>query len=191
MVVGCLPFEGDTTFTIIEDHIYKAPPLPTSIKPDLSVEVEQVLLKALAKKRSDRHDNIASLVKAFKKAWNPKQEPSGISSTTMESVQIATLLAENGKSFPLAEELTVLGRNSATKGIENDIDLSELDIKKIISRRHAKIQRENNEFILYDLESRNGTFINGKRMSAAQPHTLVSGDVIEFGSGGTKLTFHR
>lgn len=191
MVVGRLPFDGDTTFTVIEDHIYKPPPLPTSIKPDLSVEVEQVLLKALAKKRSDRQDNIASLIKAFKKAWGLKHEQSRISSTTMESVQIATLLAENGKSFPLAEETVVLGRNSATKNIQNDIDLSELDIKKIISRRHAKIQRENDEFVLYDLESRNGTFINGKRLSSAQPHTLGSGDVIEFGSGGVKLTFTR
>ena len=191
MVVGRLPFDGDTTFTVIEDHIFKSPPLPTFINPDLSPEVEQVLLKALAKKRSDRQENVASLVKAFKSAWGINTKKSGVSSTTMESVQIATLSAENGTAFPLAEETVVLGRNSATNNIQNDIDLSELDIKKIISRRHAKIQRENGEFILYDLESRNGTFINGQRLSSTQPHTLVSGDVIEFGSGGVKLTFTK
>jgi serine/threonine protein kinase len=191
MVVGRLPFDGDTTFTVIEDHIYKPPPPPTLIKPDLSPEIEQVLLKALAKKRSDRQETVASLVKAFKSAWGINNKKSGISSTTMESVQIATLSAENGTAFPVAEEMIVLGRNSTTNNIQNDIDLSELDIKKIISRRHAKIQRENGEFILYDLDSRNGTFINGQRLSSTQFHILVSGDVIEFGSGGVKLTFTK
>ena len=194
MVVGCLPFDADTTFTVIEDHIYKTPPLPTSIKPDIPTDVEQVIMMALAKKRDDRQAKVADLVKAFKKAWlsnNPAESDEEISSTTMEAVEIATLLAENGKSFALASGMVILGRNSSAKNIQNDIDLSDLDVKKIISRRHAMIKRENNEFILHDLESRNGTFVNGQRLVSTQLHVLVSGDVIEFGSGGAKLTFTR
>lgn len=191
IVVGCLPFEADTAFSVIEDHIYKPPPLPTSIKPDLPEEVGQVLLKALAKQRSDRYEKVTDLVNAFKKAWLPNIAQSNISSTTMESSEFATLLAENGRAFPLAEREVVLGRNSATKNVKNDIDLSDLDTKKIISRHHAMVKRQDNEFILCDLDSRNGTFINGERLSSTQPHTLVSGDVIEFGSGGAKLTFIR
>lgn len=191
MVVGCLPFESDTTFSVIEDHLYKLPPPPTSIKPDLSPEIEQIITRALAKKRSDRFMQVSDLVSAFKKAWLTNAEQDDISSTTMESIGIATLLTENGISFPVSEETTVLGRNSSSKNILNDIDLSKLDEKKIISRRHAMIQRINNEFILHDLDSRNGTFINGTRLSSAKPHTLASGDVIEFGSGGVKLTFTR
>jgi len=194
MVVGCLPFDADTTFTVIEDHIYKTPPLPTSIKPDIPTDVEQVIMMALAKKRDERQAKVADLVKAFKKAWlsnNPAESDEEISSTTMEAVEIATLLAENGKSFALASGMVILGRNSSAKNIQNDIDLSDLDVKKIISRRHAMIKRENNEFILHDLESRNGTFVNGQRLVSTQLHVLVSGDVIEFGSGGAKLTFTR
>jgi len=192
MVVGCLPFDADTAFSVIEDHIFKPPPLPTSIKPDLPEEVERVILKALAKQRSDRYAKVSDLVNAFKKAWGTNiNEQDNISSTTMEAVGIATLLAENGKSFALAEGMVVLGRNSSTKNIQNDIDLSELDVKKIISRRHAMIKRANNDFTLHDLDSRNGTYINGQRLSSTQPHTLASGDVIEFGSGGVKLTFIR
>ncbi|HLO27519.1 MAG TPA: FHA domain-containing serine/threonine-protein kinase [Anaerolineales bacterium] len=189
MVTGCLPFDADTMFTVIEDHIHKPPPLPTSIKPDLPEEVERVILKALAKQRSDRYAKVADLVNAFKKAWLPNTEQRDTSSTTMESMGIASLLAETGKSFPVAEETVVLGRNSSARNIQNDIDLSDLDVKKIISRRHAMIQRENNEFVLHDLDSRNGTFVNGKRLSSNEPHMLVYGDVIEFGTGGVKLTF--
>jgi serine/threonine protein kinase len=191
MVVGCLPFDADTAFSVIEDHVYKTPPLPRSIRPDLPEEVEQVILKALAKQRSDRYLRVADLVNAFRKAWSPNTEQSDISSTTMESIGIASLLADNGKSFALASEKVVLGRDSITKNIKNDIDLTDLDEKKIVSRRHAMVQSQNNEFILQDLESRNGTFINGERLSPNQTHVLTSGDVIEFGSGGAKLTFIR
>jgi len=191
MIVGCLPFEADTVFSVIEDHIYKPPPLPTSIKPNLSPEIEQVLLKALAKRRDERYMQVADLVGSFKKVWPTDDEQSDISSTTMESMAIATLLTENGNSFPVSGETVILGRNSTRKNIQNDIDLSSLDEKKIISRRHAMIQRMNNEFILHDLESRNGTFINGKRLSSATPHTLKEGDVIELGSDGVKLKFTR
>jgi serine/threonine protein kinase len=191
MVTGCLPFDADTAFSIIEDHMYKEPPVPTSVKSDVPEEVGQVILKSLAKKRGERYAKVSDLVNAFKKAWSPNTTQEDISSTTMESLGIAALFAENGQSFAVAQETVVLGRNSAAKNILNDIDLSNLDVKKIISRRHAKIERENNEFVLHDLESRNGTFVNGNRLSPSEPHTLVSGDVIEFGSGGVKLTFVR
>jgi serine/threonine protein kinase len=195
MVVGCLPFDGETAFTVIEDHIYKDPPPPTSIKLDLPIELERAILKSLEKKRSDRYRTISEFVQAFKKSWPDqtahKQEPrdESASSTTTESMGIATLRAENGKTFAVRERTVVLGRNSATKNIQNDIDLSELDVKKFVSRRHAMIQRTNQDFILQDLESRNGTFINGQRLPAGQPFVLVSGDEIEFGPSGAKLTF--
>ena len=190
MVVGRLPYDAESVITVIEDHIKTPPPAPTLLKPGLSREIEQVLLKALAKKRSDRYNKVSGLVKAFEQAWRANAADQGtITATTMESNQVASLLAENGKSFPLAGELCVLGRNSATKNIFNDIDLSELDVKKVISRRHASIRRQDDGYILYDLESRNGTFLNGERIQPANPRTLTSGDVIEFGAGGVKLTF--
>jgi pSer/pThr/pTyr-binding forkhead associated (FHA) protein len=104
---------------------------------------------------------------------------------------IATLLAENGKAFPVGDGPVILGRNSSTLNLKNDIDLSNLDTKKIVSRRHAMIQRKDNDFILHDLDSRNGTFVNGERLSSAQPHTLASGDVIVLGTDGVRLTFNR
>jgi pSer/pThr/pTyr-binding forkhead associated (FHA) protein len=151
--------------------------------------VERVILQALAKHRSDRYEKVVDLVNDFKRAWLTKTDKNDISSTTLELPGLATLLSENGNAFPLAEKEIVLGRNSVTQNIKNDIDLSDLDTKKIVSRRHAVVKRQQDEFILCDLGSRNGTFINGERVSSTQSHTLVSGDVIEFGSGGVKLTF--
>lgn len=190
MVTGRVPFDANTAFAVIEDHMYTPPPPPASINPQLSREVEDVILKALAKKSSERYENVSDLVRAFKQAWAPQTGTRTLSSSTLESIPDAPVfVAENGASFPLASDKSVIGRNSSTKNIVNDIDLTKYDTKKIISRRHAMIQRKNNQFLLYDLNSRNGTFVNGKRISAQEPYVLKPGDVVEFGSGGVKLTF--
>src|ERR1041385_779913 len=55
------------------------------------------------------------------------------------------------------------------------------------SSRHAEITADNRGvFYLRDLESTNGTFLNGMRISQAQ---INIGDLIEFGLGGPKLRF--
>jgi len=69
MVVGQVPFSGDTPFAVIHDHIYSPLPLPSVANPGISSEVERVLLKALAKERADRYEDVSGLVEAFKLAW--------------------------------------------------------------------------------------------------------------------------
>lgn len=191
MVTGRVPFDADTAFSIIEDHIYTPPPPPSTIRPELSLEVEDVILKALAKKSTDRYENVSDMVKAFKQAWIASSDSKTASSSTLDSIpEIPSFFAENGRSFPLNSEKSVIGRNSSTKNIMNEIDLTNLDIKKIISRRHAMVQRKDDRFLLYDLNSRNGTFVNGERISSREPHALKPGDVVEFGSGGVRLIFN-
>jgi pSer/pThr/pTyr-binding forkhead associated (FHA) protein len=55
----------------------------------------------------------------------------------------------------------------------------------IISRQHADIVREGNQFKLID-HSANGTFVNGKQIQEA---LLKDGDVLEFAKGGPKASF--
>lgn len=56
-----------------------------------------------------------------------------------------------------------------------------------ISRKHAEIIREGNQFKLID-HSANGTFVNGKQVKEA---LLKGGDVLEFSKGGPKVSFLR
>lgn len=193
MVTGRVPFESDTAFSVIEDHLYTPPPPPSSIRPDLSFEVEDVILKALSKKSSDRHNTVAELVKAFKQAWGvPAADRGTAASSTLDAVPgVPIFLAENGKTFTLSAERVVIGRNSSSKNVLNDIDLTGFDLKKIASRRHAMVLRRNDAFLLYDTDSRNGTFVNGRRLSPREPHALQPGDVVEFGAGGVRFTFVR
>ncbi|HMJ59491.1 MAG TPA: trypsin-like peptidase domain-containing protein [Gemmatimonadales bacterium] len=57
-----------------------------------------------------------------------------------------------------------------------------------VSSRHAAVIRKTEGFFLQDLGSRNGTFVNGKRITADTP--LRDGDVIGFGATGPALEFH-
>ena len=75
MVVGRVPFNADTPFAIIHDHIYSPLPLPHKVNPDVPEQVERVLLKALAKERDDRFEDASQLVMAFKEAWNEAGVP--------------------------------------------------------------------------------------------------------------------
>jgi adenylate cyclase len=57
----------------------------------------------------------------------------------------------------------------------------------LVSRQHALVQRmENGEYILFDLGSRNGTFLNGTRVTIPMP--LSDGDRISLGD--FHISFH-
>ncbi len=69
IAVGRVPFSADTPFAIIHDHIYSPLPLPRELNPNVPLELERVLLKALAKEREDRYETVDDLITAFKQAW--------------------------------------------------------------------------------------------------------------------------
>ena len=54
-----------------------------------------------------------------------------------------------------------------------------------VSRKHAEITREGNQFKLVD-HSTNGTYLNGRKVAEAY---LKDGDVLEFSEGGPKVSF--
>lgn len=56
-----------------------------------------------------------------------------------------------------------------------------------VSSRHAAIVRQAEGFVLRDLESKNGTYVNGQRISGDA--LLKNGDVISFGQKGPAVEF--
>jgi serine/threonine protein kinase len=93
MVVGQVPFNADTPFSIIHDHIYSPLPMPRAINPKVPESVERVLLKALAKERPDRYPDVQSLVAAFKDAWIEAGVPMQGTAITMRPTSLKGLNA--------------------------------------------------------------------------------------------------
>ncbi|MEL4894806.1 adenylate/guanylate cyclase domain-containing protein [Crocosphaera sp. Alani8] len=86
--------------------------------------------------------------------------------------------AKGQRYFPLA------GKNYWTIGRGRDNDFAIGD--NCISRNHAILQStETGDFLLIDLGSRNGTFVNDRRVGI--PVILTSGDEVTFGK--TKVSF--
>ncbi|MCK5378912.1 MAG: FHA domain-containing protein, partial [Acidobacteria bacterium] len=90
-----------------------------------------------------------------------------------------------GTVFPLADQReTTVGRIDPVTGIHPDIDLTTVDTKRSISRRHARVLREEDGSysVVEDVAAMNGTFVNGVRLNAGRPFPLKVGDVVVFGT---------
>ncbi len=85
----------------------------------------------------------------------------------------------SGTRFTLDGDELGIGRRSAN--IVPDVDLTELDPDKTLSRRHARIFRTASGYALKEEEGRNGTFVNGDRLAAGQEVKLEEGDRVRFG----------
>jgi pSer/pThr/pTyr-binding forkhead associated (FHA) protein len=91
-----------------------------------------------------------------------------------------SLKSGDGKRLAGQDMDVVIGRSrEATIRLDGDMALA-------VSRRHARIFYSGWKICIEDLGSRNGTWLNRKRVES--PTIIDKGDVIEFGAGGPMLT---
>lgn len=75
-----------------------------------------------------------------------------------------------GATFSLEGDQIVIGRDSSSGVAINDAE---------VSRKHSRLTFQGGKYVLEDLGSTNGTFVNGQRL--ASPIVLKSGDVVSLG----------
>jgi pSer/pThr/pTyr-binding forkhead associated (FHA) protein len=90
-------------------------------------------------------------------------------------VGAGSLLLPNNDRYVLAEHSVAIGRSP-------DCDITIVDSN--VSRRHAEIQPRGDGFVVVDLESTNGTRVNGVRVTERE---LQDGDELAFGN--TRMIF--
>lgn len=84
-----------------------------------------------------------------------------------------------GKKYPLSTRDFLVGRGRGADIIINE---------NLVSRRHAIIKKKINEYMICDLHSTNGIFINNLKMEKA---ILNNGDLIQIGSCVFQFTWNR
>lgn len=115
--------------------------------------------------------------------------PKPIGEVEVPEGAIALLVLEGGsRHFPITGQSALIGRYDPVTGTRPEIDLTQVDISRSVSRRHAKIVFADNGFQLSEeVGALNGTFVNGQRLTAGKPATITSGD--RLGLGMVSLVF--
>jgi len=86
----------------------------------------------------------------------------------------------------------LLGRFDPVTRVSPDVDLNTYNAtEKGVSRRHASIIRRDGALHLVDLESPNGTYLNGQKLIPHQSRVLRDGDDIRLGHLVLRVTFER
>ncbi len=84
-----------------------------------------------------------------------------------------------GAEYELSKEQMMVGRSPGAYVNVND---------GFASRKHAELHYIDNAYRLHDLESKNGVFVNGRRLAPGGTAWLEDGDEVQFAS--TRFRFH-
>jgi pSer/pThr/pTyr-binding forkhead associated (FHA) protein len=100
----------------------------------------------------------------------PQDLPNDAGETTDDDTttvpEEAFVVIDGVKVFPLTESVVTIGRRLGNTLVIDDVR---------VSRLHAQLRAINNRYVLFDLESSGGTFLNGRKISQA---VVYPGDVI-------------
>src|SRR5258708_4219719 len=117
------------------------------------------------------------MIAPYQTALSPREK---IEITTEHRESIACLVLregfskfENGRAFPLETSPFVIGRARSCQLI---IDMTE------VSRQHAALIVEGGQVFVADLNSANGTFLNGQPLASGERRRLRAGDRISLGT---------
>jgi len=145
MVTGVLPFQADSAFRMMQAHLVDLPIPPSKFRADLSVAIEQVLLKALDKDPSKRYQSAGALYEAFAIAVDTQsttvrlQHPMQPTKTTMMGrwaviglIILAVILVIGGGVMVVNtfnQPTPAAKVNRPETGTVNDLKLTDADLK--------------------------------------------------------------
>lgn len=105
---------------------------------------------------------------------NQREENGSMDLRILEQKQKEILLSliwkKNGQRFIVEQSRAVIG-----KGADTDIQITG---NAAVSRRHAEILYMDERYWIMDLESLNGTFVNGRRLSPLEKQRISNGDMV-------------
>jgi len=196
MLTGSPPFEGETAVDIVIKHMNEKVPSLCRIRPDLPLDVDVFMQKAMAKSPAERYQTPQEFIVALEQLQERIQampqmqrmpEPGHeVRSGNIGSAkpplsppkQARLVILSSGQSIPLAGDLMVVGRQDPILGIYPEINLAD----KTVGRRHAYLRNQRGTYTVEDLNALNKTRLNGVTLTPHEERTLKDGDILRFGS---------
>jgi hypothetical protein len=116
LLVGRTPYQADTPFAVVHDHIFTPLPMPRAINPNLPEILERVLLKALAKEPGERFQSVEAMIEALDHAvaqvsvsWLGSRPAVSRASSMIASRTASTVKAISRPSTPTSNPLLWAG----------------------------------------------------------------------------------
>ena len=198
MLTGSPPFEGETAVDIVIKHMNEKVPSICRIRPDLPMEMDTFMQKAMAKSPAERYatpqefiaalDRLQERIQAMppsKRVPEPgyEQNLANVGNSAVKQVaappkQARLIVISSGQPIPLNGELMVVGRQDPILGIFPEINLAD----KTVGRRHAYMRNQQGTYTVEDLNALNKTRLNGITLTPHEERTLKDGDILRFGS---------
>ncbi|HSF16776.1 MAG TPA: cyclic nucleotide-binding domain-containing protein [Vicinamibacteria bacterium] len=108
----------------------------------------------------------------------PAQAPEGTVPSTA-TARAYFVAKESGKIYPIYKDEILLGRYDSVTGHRPEIDLTDEDQNRNVSRRHARLLYKDNTFyIAEEIGTMNGTYINGERIPTGVLTPIRDGDEV-------------
>jgi hypothetical protein len=84
-----------------------------------------------------------------------------------------------GKIYPIYKDEVLLGRYDSVTGHRPEIDLTEEDVNRNVSRRHARLLYKDGTYcVAEEIGTMNGTYLNGKKLPTGVLTPVKDGDEI-------------
>jgi hypothetical protein len=176
MLSGEAPFSATTPYQMLNELINRAPPALSSLNPSVSVRVNQVVSRALAKEPAARFATAGEFASALASAsglgLDADSKRSRAETESRRREIVLHLTSSDGRQYPVYRGQVTIGR-----GTDNDIVLPVSQV----SRQHATIHCDREACRIVDGGSTNGTFVNGFRLPAGTPCPIRPGDRLAIG----------
>jgi len=116
----------------------------------------------------------------------PEPKPSTLaprdsaSAQTIQGEALAYFISvQSGNVFPIFKPTALIGRFDSVTGMQPEVDLTDEDHSRNISRRHARIVFKNGTFfVAEEIGTMNGTFLNGEKLVTGVLTPVKDGDQI-------------
>jgi hypothetical protein len=120
---------------------------------------------------------------SFSASALPVYEPPISSGQTLPSARLVIVSSNISLELPADRLELVVGREDAVSGVFPEINLEPFGAQDAgVSRRHIKLHNSGGNWVVEDLNTVNGTFLNRQRLAASQVAPLKHGDELRLGN---------
>ncbi|MBN1179012.1 MAG: protein kinase [Anaerolineae bacterium] len=196
LLTGRAPFDATSPIEMMLCRLQQPPIPPRDANPRITPRLEAIILRALARTPEARYGTMEGFVNDLESlpgatGRGPAGPLEGAAAPSVTArldasiVSIGPRLVVMGTGATLllpSQDQVLVGRSDPLVAPAPDVDLGPYGGGQAgVSRRHARFLRGPKNWMLEDLQSTNGTFINEVCLQPGRPAPVRHGDRVRFG----------